>query len=337
VTRQRPPELFVSERPIRSEYAQEKSYALRRFATLVVLALIIGGAVYGLWGHGAHSPADIPTIQAEGEVKQKPADPGGIDIPHQDVQVYDQLEGKNTPAQQIEHLLPPPEAPPVIAPRAATPPAAPAAPAAAVAAAPVAAPQPPPVAAEPEAPPAPVAAPAPAVSPQVDNLLQSPKTKTIATTVAPIHAAPAPDAAPTAAPAQNLTIEQIIAQTQPKETPSKASSAPVSVLPTPMAAPAAAPAAAPPVSPAPSPLAAGSVAVQLASANDSAKAQALMGEFQRTYAAQLGAAQLHVVRADLGSRGIFYRIQSQGLSEGAANQICSALKQKHAGCILVRK
>jgi len=79
------------------------------------------------------------------------------------------------------------------------------------------------------------------------------------------------------------------------------------------------------------------VAVQLASSNDEAKARTMMQEMQQKYTSQLGSTTLHLVRADLGSRGIFYRIQSQGLSESDANHICSSLKQMNAGCILVRK
>ena len=105
------PELFVSERPVHSDYARERAYARRRIVTLIVLAFVLGGAGYAFWGRGAPNPADIPTIKAEGAYKQKPTEPGGIDIPHQDVRVYDQLESKKAVAPQIEHLLPPPEVP----------------------------------------------------------------------------------------------------------------------------------------------------------------------------------------------------------------------------------
>ena len=116
----------------RSDLARENSYARRRMITVAVLVVVIGGGIYALWGRGPTNPADIPTIKAEGPYKQKPAVPGGIDIPHQDVRVYDELEGKNAAPAQVGTFLPPPEtpeaaapvAPPVPAPVAAAPSAA---------------------------------------------------------------------------------------------------------------------------------------------------------------------------------------------------------------------
>ena len=83
--------------------------------------------------------------------------------------------------------------------------------------------------------------------------------------------------------------------------------------------------------------ASGNAAIQLASLPNEAQARAMMEKLQQKYAAKLGGAKLRVVRADLGSRGIYYRIQSQSLAEGEANRVCSALKQTNAGCILVTK
>ena len=74
-----------------------------------------------------------------------------------------------------------------------------------------------------------------------------------------------------------------------------------------------------------------------AAAIGQAQAQALKEKLQAKYAGRLGDAALHLERADLGARGVFYRIQSQGLAESDANHICSALKQMNTGCILVRK
>jgi cell division protein FtsN len=52
-----------------------------------------------------------PLIKAEeGPIKIRPDQPGGMEIPHQDKMVYDELEGKEQkPA--VEKLLPPPEQP----------------------------------------------------------------------------------------------------------------------------------------------------------------------------------------------------------------------------------
>lgn len=314
----RPPqnELFVSDRPVHSDYEQERAYARRRITTVIVLLAALGGGGYAIWGGGgAPDPANIPTIKAEGAYKQKPSEPGGIDIPHQDVRVYDQLESKNGAAPQVEHLLPPPEIPKEI-PHAAAP-----APTSEAATAPAPAP-------------APVAA-VDAASPKAGILPSEPAAKPVSTTIAPVAAPPAAQG-PTAPQAQAsaaesgakppLSIEQIIKNTETK-TPASAAS---------VASPAAV--AAPTPKTAPKALSAtGKAAIQLASLQDEAQARAMMEKLQRKYAAQLGSAKLRLVRADLGSRGIYYRIQSQNLLEGGANRICSSLKQLNARCILVGK
>jgi hypothetical protein len=312
VTPQPPHDFYPRERPVRSEFAfdyeLERSYARRRVITVTVLVLILIGAAYGIWGRGPANPADIPTIKAEGAYKQKPAEPGGIDIPHQDVQVYDALENKGAPPSQVEHLLPLPEVPQNV-PHAA------------------------PVAALPPAPP-------PSVVPKADIILSSAAPAPAASTVGLAPVAPAPVAPPAPAPVaakaapvvatsppENLTIEQVIKETQGL-TPTKAPPASPSVV-----------ASASKTAPAPTapPAATGPAAVQLASVTDEGAAQTMMQTLQRKYAAQLGGAVLHLARADLGARGIYYRIQSQSLAEDEANRICSALKQMNAGCILVRK
>ena len=63
----------------------------------------------------------------------------------------------------------------------------------------------------------------------------------------------------------------------------------------------------------------------------------MMLNLQEKYSSALNGASLHLARADLGTKGIYYRIQSQPLTEEGANRICSSLKQMNAGCILVRQ
>ena len=319
-------ELFVSERPVRSDYGRERSYARRRVRTLAVVAFVIGGLSYALWGHSAPNPADIPTIKAEGAYKEKPANPGGIDIPHQDVQVYNELDGKagGGASSQIEHLLPPPEVP-KDAPRVAVPVTPPL-----VASPPLVTPSEPVAVA---APPEPVSAPVPlvqtnqpvAVPPKDEIGGAMSAVKAVETTVAtqPVPVAPSKQVVlpvqKTAPPeAKALSITQILQETK---APAPAS-----------------PSLAPAIAPLPKAVVgAGNVVIQLASTPGEAKAQSLMKDLQSRYASALGGTALHLARADLGARGIYYRVQSSGLAEGDANHICSALKQMNAGCILVRK
>lgn len=349
----RPPqhELFVSERPVHSEDAMERVYARRRRMTVAVLALIVAGALYAFSGGGPTNPSDIPTIKADGTVRQKPADPGGIDIPHQDVRVYDQLEGKRDNAQAVEHLLPPPEVPkeappspradgvaPTVDASAPVPTAAPVAPVTET--------------------PAPVAAPTAAAKPGAksaakDEILdRSAAAKSVSTTVAvppapaavpaplPEAAAPAPSSpapaslavpaasaaasvkTPKAPAAPPVTIDQLLNR---DAVPAKADDKVAKTDKTEIAAPKTAP------------VAAGKAVIQLASMPNEAQAQATMKSLQQKHAQALGGVSLHVVRADLGGRGVYYRIQSQGIAESDAARICSSLKQANAGCILVRK
>ena len=108
-----PPDLFP-QRPVRSDFGRTPSYRTRRIITVLVLLLLIGGlrCIGPSGGPSISHPGEIPTIKAEtGAWKQKPEQPGGIDIPHQDVQVYQALDGKDAAKPEVEHLLPPPETP----------------------------------------------------------------------------------------------------------------------------------------------------------------------------------------------------------------------------------
>ncbi len=63
------------------------------------------------WGLGGGETVELPTVQAEaGPEKEKPSDPGGLQVPYQDQLVLNQGEAGAT-APRVERLLPPPEAP----------------------------------------------------------------------------------------------------------------------------------------------------------------------------------------------------------------------------------
>lgn len=244
-----PPELFP-ERPVRSD--SEQPGRKRRLITIVILAVAIAGGLYWKFsGSEPMNPEDIPTITAEGEWKQKPEEPGGIDIPHQDVQVYQALD--NDPnKQQVEHLLPPPETP------------------------------------QTEPAPGTTVSQAPAPAPGQTETLAPPEQAPVAEAPAPAPVAAAPEPAPAAAP-------------EPAKTAAR-----------------------------------GKYKVQLAASTDKAAAQKTMGQLQKKHAAILGETKLQVIRADLGAKGIYYRVQSAGMTEPQASSICSALKKAAAGCFIVR-
>lgn len=63
------------------------------------------------WGLGGGETVELPTVQAEaGPEKEKPSDPGGLQVPYQDQLVLNQ-GGAEATEQRVERLLPPPEAP----------------------------------------------------------------------------------------------------------------------------------------------------------------------------------------------------------------------------------
>ncbi|MDR3424757.1 MAG: SPOR domain-containing protein [Alphaproteobacteria bacterium] len=329
MNRQQPPELYVYERPVRSDTSQERAYARRRLMTVIVLAAVLGGGFYALWGRGPSNPADIPTIKAAGAYRQKPAEPGGIDIPNQNVLVYDQMENKNDSAPQVEHLLPPPEEPKETAPvpdSAQATPALPTGTAVAAAPAPAAAP----VAAV-------TVASKPASAPSGDVLGGAVATKPVETTVAaaPVPSPVPPQASPVgtalpAAPSASQTPSVPAAPPQPPHVaevskPQVAPKAPVSI------------AQLIETTKAPTATDSGDALIQLASLPDEAQARATMENLQKKYAAILKGVTLRLARADLGKRGIYYRIQSKGMPASDASRLCASLKQINAGCILVRK
>lgn len=119
---------------------------------------------------------------------------------------------------------------------------------------------------------------------------------------------------------------------------------------TPVAPPAAAdagvepaPRSAPPEpAPAPAPVppksvAAGNFQVQVAAVRSETQARAAWSDLQRKYPDLLGTLSLTVVRADLGAKGVFYRIRGGPIAENdAARALCDKLKARGTGCMVVR-
>ncbi|MGH7032553.1 MAG: SPOR domain-containing protein, partial [Stellaceae bacterium] len=51
----------------------------------------------------------------------------------------------------------------------------------------------------------------------------------------------------------------------------------------------------------------------------------------------LGKLALATPRVDLGTKGIFYRVQAGPIADGAAaERSCAALKTRHVGCLVVK-
>lgn len=77
--------------------------------------------------------------------------------------------------------------------------------------------------------------------------------------------------------------------------------------------------------------------IQIASVRSEGAAKAMWQELKQKYPQQLGALALNIDRADLGTRGVYYRVQGGVVTEARARQICSVLDSKRAGgCFVIR-
>jgi hypothetical protein len=74
--------------------------------------------------------------------------------------------------------------------------------------------------------------------------------------------------------------------------------------------------------------------VQLASSPSESDARATLSRLQRQFPSALGGGSIR--RADLGGKGIYYRVRVGPLTRDAADKICTQLKAGGADCILTR-
>ncbi len=290
----------------------------RRIGRTLIILVLIAGAGAGAWARWGDqlrlAPDEIPVVRADAApFKVKPDRPGGLDIPNRDKLVYDRLESL-PPPPRAENLLPRPEAP--LPPPSASPaktaeakkPVPPPAPPAIKAEFKVAAVMP----AKPAPPPAPPAiktksktAAAPPAKPV------PPVIRTELKTVAAMPAKPAPSPAP---PATKRTKPKAAAATPAKPV----ASAPKS------AAPAAGPAGK-------------GYRVQLAAVRSERDVQREWTRLRTRHSGLLDRLRLSVVRADLGDKGIYYRLRAGPLeNKAAARTLCGELTKIKVGCLVVR-
>jgi hypothetical protein len=291
---------------------------------------VVGGAVYLGFRHSARvvDETGIPVIKADGRpVKARPEQPGGIQVPNQDKLVFDRLDPEAAPPI-VERLLPPPETP---LPRPVAPPPPPAPPPGQAANPPRTLPdsklRPPPIPLAPGQ--APPGEPAP--------------TATANASPTPGQAQTSPGQAPAPTPGQaqgQAPTKPAAGATQPAKPPKPVQTAP-GPMPLGLTPPAQTPsqlAAVPPAkTAATAPIASagkGSWRIQLASVRSEAEAQAEWRRLQARHPA-LGGLGMSVARADLGDKGVFYRIQAGPLDETRAKAICTEFKTQNLGCQVV--
>ncbi len=80
----------------------------------------------------------------------------------------------------------------------------------------------------------------------------------------------------------------------------------------------------------------GPLRIQIAATKDEPSARAEFTRLQKAHADLLGNLSATVVKADLGDKGVFYRIQAGPIADKAqADKLCSQLKPLGIGCIVV--
>lgn len=78
--------------------------------------------------------------------------------------------------------------------------------------------------------------------------------------------------------------------------------------------------------------------VQIGAVKSAAAAETGWGAYQKEYSPVLSGMDHRIQRADLGEKGIYFRIQAGPLSKSQADSVCSQIKaQKPGGCIIVAR
>jgi hypothetical protein len=98
--------------------------------------------------------------------------------------------------------------------------------------------------------------------------------------------------------------------------------------------------AATPPRPAPSPTApgkTGGLRLQLGAVRSESEARGEWQRLKRKNADLLGNLSAVAIRADLGDKGIYYRIQAGPLADATtADRVCGELRQRHLACLIIR-
>lgn len=321
-------------------------------AAVTLGVIVFGSLIAFAYNQGAGNTANstTPLIQAEnGSYKEKPQDPGGMDVPFQDAVVFDQLDKSKTADanEKVENLLPPPEQPVEEAKTATTTTTAEnAADKAerAVEAAPPSAPK--------ENTDKSVIADATATgddsvadkiaATEANMKAKADKVETVETVAdaKPVEATKT-DTAKTettkSIPLKNAAATATATKAATTTTTAKATTMDDVVKSTTTAS--ASPAKMNAVSPAattPAPAKTGGTAkVQLGAFKDEAAARTAWTQFQKTYAPHLNGVTPNYARADLGAKGVFYRVQGVNLSKTQAQDICKSINATKAGACII--
>jgi hypothetical protein len=277
-------------------------------------AIVVIGALAGFislasyaYHAGKESVSDEGVLVIEAEktpMKEKPLDPGGMQFPNQDKTVFETFAAGGKQAPKVERVLPTPEEPMQKQPEADV-----------VAVAPQAvhtANITPVTEAE-----APIATPAP-----VQTITEAPATavkEPVAATEAPAALVEAKPAAPVvlekteAAPVE--PVKSVIVSEKPAEKAAQKT-------------------ATKPAEKSPAKTASGKAQVQLGAFKSEAEAKTEWVKLQKKFPALAGKTA-KIIKADLGAKGVFYRLRAVGFGSAAdAKSFCSSASAKGQACIL---
>jgi hypothetical protein len=283
----------------------------------LIVAVLGAGSFFAL-SAGSHAPGlqrgeALPVIRAdERPFKVPPDHPGGLEIPNRDKLVYGRLRGA-AEAPEVERLLPDPERP--------LPPPETPAPVTATVAAAVEAPS---TAAFP-------AAPAPETTASAPALSEAPVGQAPASPLAEAESQVSAALRPLPRPAAAALAPQVSAKAETKAVAAPPQAVVVPAKPATETKPEAKVAALPTTAPVGT-----RVQVQLGAMSSPELARAQWSKLLTTNADVLGRLQPSVVRADLGEKGVLYRLRAGPVeSVERAQAVCKALSGRGVGCVVV--
>lgn len=270
-------------------------------AVAVIALVAFAGIVWYAYNQGVRSGSEdaAPILAPSGEAKVQPSDPGGMEIPHTDKEVFNRISGDEEPVDRVEQILPPPEDPMQ------------------------------PVAREPEEEAAPSAAPEvttpamPSITDNVEPVPPLPDEKLAEPAAEPPTAAPAPSSGGETATGPSDTAQSQQSQpTEPTAEAEPAAQAQPAPEPEPEAEASAQTAAVDPTS---------GWQVQIAALRSEADARTAWARLQKAHADEL-AVQRAVVNGTT-----YFRVRGGPLADrAAAKAVCDALAAKDQGCLVVK-
>jgi len=263
----------------------------------VVLVMVLAGGGWAGWMYMQDQGADemanagnVPMILApQFDLKEKPADPGGMKIPDRDKLVYDRMAGdqKSGGANQVERLLPPPETP-------------------------IEPPKDMPRVLEPEPAPEPTSMKAPESA-----AIEAVPTPPAAPPAATRAAMNAPGPAQAVAPAPKAPAPKVVATKVAPTAPAPVTSAPSAIKATGKPGQ--------------------GFLIQLSAVRAEANAKSEWARLAKKHSDVLGGLKLVIQRADLGAKGIFFRVRGGWFANrNEAKAACAELARRNVGCLIAK-